>query len=643
MAAPNFIGTIHPFGFRSTVFFGHPLWDLAYDYSIKYINDKPKRNADGTIADEDVIENVKPYRQLHIYDDFSDIISNQISVSSNNIYTIGKPVVVKRGKIEEFEEVYVDQNIYPNMQKLIKIDTSVDASGAFEPKFLGFINLYWKNEEVCAYRITKSALKDYMKEMYSGQLLIIGDPTVKPYDYVFMSDIKNNMSGMFEVEQVIHTLNKEVGFITSITPNPIVIINEGIIEDMSYYIYAKNLANNIVANSLIPKLLSFILHGVRLAGGYGLVQLLKYLGKKQGIKTLNRITGFGLKVLDPGIELTKKSAQYIKGTKAVQALKNKEFIRLQKLKTTIPKTVKNMITYLKGLWPKLQTKIAQKLSLFLGIKVPVKFVGSITITIALILTEMIISAHIRNYLQLKRDNKQVLTIIPLKKDNKPYIAGLDGHAGCILGEERAELDKWWEKILYKIFDVKESEDRILLEEWSKYHKEFEKQVQNNFIRQIEQTSIGRDMQRGNVNSIFGDVYISPKEEIERIEGSDRLEWNRNAYQKSTNHELTFKEFKGLPLHAYLVELLKNLEDKLGIDLLLSNNPLKTSDDRTDLLYDAGLAITIDLNNMEGNKEYLKQEIIEKAELGGFYNHGIAVGENIIHLDLGPKKRWELNY
>ena len=224
---------------------------------------------------------MKPYRQLHIYDDFSDIISNQISVSSNNIYTIGKPVVVKRGKIEEFDEVYVDQNIYPNMQKLIKIDTSVDASGAFEPKFLGFINIYWKNEEVCAYRITKSALKDYMKEMYSGQLLIIGDPTVKPYDYVFMSDIKNNMSGMFEVEQVIHTLNKEVGFITSITPNPIVIINEGIIEDMNYYIYAKNLANNIVVNSLTPKLLSFALHGVRLAGGYGLVQLLKYLGKKK--------------------------------------------------------------------------------------------------------------------------------------------------------------------------------------------------------------------------------------------------------------------------------------------------------------------------------------------------------------------------
>ena len=643
MAAPNFIGTIHPFGFRSTVFFGHPLWDLAYDYSIKYINDKPKRNADGTIADEDVIENVKPYRQLHIYDDFSDIISNQISVSSNNIYTIGKPVVVKRGKIEEFDEVYVDQNIYPNMQKLINIDTSVDASGAFEPKFLGFINVYWKNEEVCAYRITKSALKDYMKEMYSGQLLIIGDPTVKPYDYVFMSDIKNNMSGMFEVEQVIHTFNKEVGFITSITPNPIVIINEGIIEDMSYYIYAKNLANNIVANSLTPKLLSFTLHGVRLAGGYGLVQLLKYLGKKNGIKTLNRITGFGLKVLDPGVELTKKSAQYIKGTKAVQALKNKEFIRLQKLKTTIPKTVKNMITYLKGLWPKLQTKIAQKLSLFLGIKVPVKFVGSITITIALILTEIIISAHIRNYLQLKRDNKQVLTIIPLKKDNKPYIAGLDGHAGCILGDERDELDKWWEKILYKIFDVKESEDRVLLEEWSKYHKEFEKQVQNNFIRQIEQTSIGRDMQRGSVNSIFGDVYVSPKEEIERIEGSDRLEWNRNAYQKATNHELTFKEFKGIPLQAHFVDLLKSLEEELNIELQLSNNPLKTSDDRTDLLYDAGLAVSIDLKNVKGNKEYIKQEIIEKAELGGFYNHGIAAGEDIVHLDLGLKKRWNLNY
>ena len=222
-----------------------------------------------------------------------------------------------------------------------------------------------------------------------------------------------------------------------------------------------------------------------------------------------------------------------------------------------------MITYLKGhlkgLWPKLQTKIAQKLSLLLGRKVSAKFVGSIIITIILFLADIIISAHIRNYLQLKRDNKQVLTIIPLKKDNKPYIAGLDGHAGCILGDERAELDKWWEKIFYIIFDVKESEDRVLLEEWSKYHKEFEKQMQNNFIRQIEQTSIGRDIQRESVNSIFGDIYISPKEEIERIEGSDRLEWNRNAYQKATNHELTFKEFKGLPLHAYLVELLKTLK------------------------------------------------------------------------------------
>ena len=51
------------------------------------------------------------------------------------------------------------------------------------------------------------------------------------------------------------------------------------------------------------------------------------------------------------------------------------------------------------------------------------------------------------------------------------------------------------------------------------------------------------MQGGSVNSIFGDVYISPKEEIERIEGSDRLEWNRNAYQKATNHELILKNSK----------------------------------------------------------------------------------------------------
>ena len=32
MVAPNYIAAVHPFGFRSTIFCGHPNFDFAYDY-----------------------------------------------------------------------------------------------------------------------------------------------------------------------------------------------------------------------------------------------------------------------------------------------------------------------------------------------------------------------------------------------------------------------------------------------------------------------------------------------------------------------------------------------------------------------------------------------------------------------------------
>lgn len=698
MAIPNFIGAVHPFGFRSTIFYGHPTWDLAYDYSIKYENGKPKRNADGTIANEDIIENVKTFRQLHIYDDFSDIISNQIGLNSEGVYTIVKPVMIKKGgENKELQEVYVDKNIYPNVQKLITIDTSVDTTGGLESNVWG-IHLNWKNEEICAYRIASSALRDFVKEMYNGYLLVTGDPTVKPYDYVFISDIRNDMSGMFEVEQVIHTLNKDVGFVTAITPDPIVVINEGVKEDINYYMYAKNLANNIVANVLTPKLMSLNLHLTRFLAGYGLIQVLKLIKKDTLLKPFITTMNAGKKIFAPGIEVVKKIRQSITRDKITGAINNMQAGKMQKLaRTTIGKTddlvnwfgkTKTImkagaqrgvqagqykrISYLLNNADDLNilaraftkgrkaVKIADNIDdlTFVGkaayhvtktgtrAKNLVKgFVASPYFIIAMIIIEFVVSEKIRDYLQTKEDNKQVVTIVPLKKNGREYIAGLDGHAGSVLGDEKKDLDTWFDKVVNFIFDVDtNNENKYLLKEWGRYKQDVDKQIQERLIRKLEDTQVGRDIEEGEPdNSMFGDTYTSPREQVEQVEGDNRLEWNVNAYQKSVNQEFTMKTYKGIPLQAHFVDLLKSLEEELNIELQLSNNPLKTSDDRTDLLYDAGLAVSIDLKNVKGNKEYIKQEIIEKAELGGFYNHGIAAGEDIVHLDLGLKKRWNLNY
>ena len=40
-----------------------------------------------------------------------------------------------------------------------------------------------------------------MKEMYSGEILVLGNPRIKPWDVCFVLDNYNNMSGPVEINQ----------------------------------------------------------------------------------------------------------------------------------------------------------------------------------------------------------------------------------------------------------------------------------------------------------------------------------------------------------------------------------------------------------------------------------------------------------
>ena len=61
---------------------------------------------------------------------------------------------------------------------------------------------------------------------YQGELVITGEPSMKPYDQVFLYDSYNDMSGPIEVEQVTHIFSQETGFVTVITPDLVVQTNE---------------------------------------------------------------------------------------------------------------------------------------------------------------------------------------------------------------------------------------------------------------------------------------------------------------------------------------------------------------------------------------------------------------------------------
>lgn len=80
--------------------------------------------------------------------------------------------------------------------------------------------------EYMAMRYAQGTMIQGLKDTYKGDLVVLGDPTIKPYDVCQLQDNVTDMMGPFEVEQVIHVFNRENGFISIVTPDLCVDFNE---------------------------------------------------------------------------------------------------------------------------------------------------------------------------------------------------------------------------------------------------------------------------------------------------------------------------------------------------------------------------------------------------------------------------------
>ena len=65
-------------------------------------------------------------------------------------------------------------------------------------------------------------LCNQMKPMYQGKLVLTGNAAIRPWHMVHLVDTVNSMDGTIEVEQVVHSLNPQTGFTTTITPNLVI-------------------------------------------------------------------------------------------------------------------------------------------------------------------------------------------------------------------------------------------------------------------------------------------------------------------------------------------------------------------------------------------------------------------------------------
>ena len=220
--SPDFITAVVPFELRSSIFMGSGRDYYAYEYALENSSENNTTY---------ICEKRKPFEQYHYYTSYSDIIANNIVASSTYVKTnaIGlysQTMGFGKVKHKETERLFVDYSIYNEYQKATTVDTQLWAQGMpvlGNGFFLGInadtdddVDDLVPGAKEIAWRMTASTLKNCMKDMYQGELIIMGDPSVKPYDRMLITDLYEEMQGAAWVESVVHSFNAQTGFTTSL-------------------------------------------------------------------------------------------------------------------------------------------------------------------------------------------------------------------------------------------------------------------------------------------------------------------------------------------------------------------------------------------------------------------------------------------
>lgn len=198
---------------------------------------------------EPVVEIREPFQRIHYISSFSHILSNQIQENLSGVSTV--VTAVSDGKYPV--SVALDKGAPAERQVEMTVETGIYFDNITGSGFFGFLNPLLhpfetgrgisKNvtgapDELSAKRIALSYLKESVKDIYGGEIIVVGNADIRPHDLVYIADVYERMYGIFEVEQVIHHFTPELGYITSITPNALVTVNDPAKWYMSSWIHS---------------------------------------------------------------------------------------------------------------------------------------------------------------------------------------------------------------------------------------------------------------------------------------------------------------------------------------------------------------------------------------------------------------------
>ena len=186
---------------------------------------------------EPVVEVREPFQRFHYVNSFQDIIDNGIIENLSNV-----PTVITASSDGKYPvTVYFDKGASPEKQVEVGVETGLFWDNARGSGFFGFLHPLFhpietlrgiaksasgSSDEILSKRVGLHHLKEGLKDIYTGELLILGRADIRPFDLVYLSDVYERMYGIFEVEAVNHHFTSDMGFVTSITPNAVVTIND---------------------------------------------------------------------------------------------------------------------------------------------------------------------------------------------------------------------------------------------------------------------------------------------------------------------------------------------------------------------------------------------------------------------------------
>ena len=383
----NYIGTVRDFDMRSTICLAKPNHYIAYGY--KKIDD------DDGETEGKIVEKRKPLQQYFFYDSYTDIVYNSIKASEKNMKTnavgIWESTDAIWGKSQAtVGPIYLDMNIYPEYQKSMTVDTGLvsDGKGGLELNLFTHFAENWASDandnkvnKALAERITTNALRESVSDMYCGEVCILGDTAIKPYDRFYINDYYEDMMGHMEVEAVVYSMNSATGFTTTIYPDCIVRTDDN-------HEAARQLVSGTFFSSLI----------LGVSGRHMVIHSFARMNSSL-VSSLGKImTGVVASPADEALSLSVMS----------------KFFKIDKV-DDIASAVKSIgsgaVTY-----------------------------SSVIAAAALAATIYICTNNVKSSIGSFLKNIQALTVYPITKQGRPLIAGMAGHKGSVMGYEYTEDD-----------------------------------------------------------------------------------------------------------------------------------------------------------------------------------------------------------